>query len=138
MPQYTEDCVCDAYIEVTDNGMSVRKAAQKYGVPPSTLSGRMSGRFAKKDTLQPAKRLSEAEEHSVVQWILKQESLGYAPTISQVREVVISVLKSKGDTKPLGQNWIEGFRRRNPSVHTKIGRRQEASRFDKFTPKAVN
>jgi hypothetical protein len=39
---------------------------------------------------------------------------------------------------PLGKNWIQRFIRRNPTIKTKVGQRQEATRFNSFTPKAVN
>ena len=71
-------------------------------------------------------------------WILRQEALGYAPSYSQVRTVVETLLKSISNNKPLGQKWLNGFKSRNPSIKTKIGRRIEVSRFDAFTPKAVN
>ena len=64
--------------------------------------------------------------------------MGYAPGHGVVRSIVEAILKQKGDTKPLGKNWIKGFRTRNTDIRTKMGRRMEASRFDAFTPKAVN
>lgn len=71
-------------------------------------------------------------------WILYQEALGYAPLYSQVCSVIVGLLKSIGDNKPLGKNWIDGFKRRNPSIKAKIGCRIEAFRFNSFTPRAIN
>jgi hypothetical protein len=138
MPSYTEEEVADAIFDVIDNGLSIRQSADKNGVPLSTLHSRMNGTTSKSESIQPASRLSAAEEDRVVDWVLKQESLGYAPTAQVVRSVVQAILKKKGDMKPLGKNWMDGFKKRHDRIHTKIGRAQEAVRFDGFTPKAVN
>ncbi len=138
MPSYTEDSMADAYLNVADNGMSVRKAAEKHGIPHTSLSARLRGRTAKAEAIQPAQLLSVAQEQRLVTWMLRQESLGLAPSISNVKEAVNALLDKAGDARLVGRNWIDGFKRRNPAIHTKIGRRQEASRFNGFTPKAVN
>lgn len=138
MPSYTEEEMADAIFDVIDNGLSRRQSATKNGIPLMTLSDRMKGIVSKSEAIHPSQRLSDAEENRVVDWILKQESLGYAPTALVVRKVVESILKKKGDLKPLGKNWLEGFKTRHDRVHTKIGRAQEAARFDGFTPKAVD
>jgi hypothetical protein len=38
----------------------------------------------------------------------------------------------------VGHNWVPKFIRRHPELRTKVGRRQEANRFNSFTPKAVH
>jgi len=135
---YSEDAVVSAYLEVHDDGISTKKAAQRYGIPRTTLRDRLHGVSSKADMPQPQQRLSPVQETRLATWILRQESLGYAPSHSQVRSVVEALLKSMDDHKPLGKNWIDGFKRRNPTIKTKIGRRMEASRFNGFTPKAIN
>lgn len=98
----------------------------------------MKGVVSKSETIQPVSRLSAAKENRVVDWIVKQESLGYALTAQVVHKVVEAILKKRGNSKPLGKHWIESFKKRNDRIHTKIGRAQEAVRFDGFTPRAVN
>ena len=46
---YTEDSVAKAILKVTENGMSVRKAGEKWGVPRLTISDRYSGQTAAAD-----------------------------------------------------------------------------------------
>jgi hypothetical protein len=67
-----------------------------------------------------------------------QESLGYALTHSQLRSCVEALLRQQGDNKPLGKHWTTRFLKRHSKLSTKLGKRQEAARFDGFTPKAVN
>ena len=138
MPSYTEEDVMNAIHDVTENGVSLSKAAAQHAVPKITLSHRMNGIAAKSETIQPAQRLSPAEENRVVQWIKRQESLGYAPSAAVVRQVVEAIMKKRGDMSPLGKHWIEAFKARHEDIQTKISRPQEAARFDGFTPKAVH
>ncbi|KAK7570890.1 hypothetical protein V3481_018983 [Fusarium oxysporum f. sp. vasinfectum] len=57
---------------------------------------------------------------------------------SQLRACVEAILKQQGDNKPLGKHWTTRFVKRHLQLSTKLGKRQEAARFDGFTPKAVN
>jgi hypothetical protein len=43
-----------------------------------------------------------------------------------------------GRERPIGVHWLARFMKRHPPIKTKIGKRQEASRFNPFTPTAVN
>ena len=52
--------------------------------------------------------------------------------------MVSTLYTQGGDDRPLGQNWIEGFIKRNPSIQTKVGKRIEASRFNGATPEAID
>ena len=68
---YTEDAVAEAILDVTDNGLSVRQAAQKWGVPKSTLSDRLKGQTAITDQMQPNQHLSKNQEAKLSSWILR-------------------------------------------------------------------
>jgi hypothetical protein len=57
---------------------------------------------------------------------------------SQLRACVEAILKQQGDNKPLGKPWTTRFVKRHLQLSTKLGKLQEATRFDGFTPKAVN
>ena len=65
----------------------------------------MNGRISKSKVEIPHQRLSKAQEDDIVKFILRQESLGYPPTHSQVRHIASTLLaQNGGDTTPLGQN----------------------------------
>ncbi|RKK81113.1 hypothetical protein BFJ71_g15730 [Fusarium oxysporum] len=140
MPQtpYTEDDVIEAMLDVTDNGLSQHEAAQKHGMPQTTLSDRLRGIPPKPEVIHPAQLLSKSQETRLVTWILRQEALRYAPPHSQVRATVAALLRQQGRERPIGAHWLARFMKRYPSIKTKIGKRQEASRFNCFTPTAVN
>jgi hypothetical protein len=64
--------------------------------------------------------------------------LGYAPSHSQVRATVTALLRQQGRERHIGVHWLARFMKRHPPIKKKIGKRQEASRFNSFTPTAVN
>lgn len=139
MAPYTEDDMVNALFDITDNKISLRKASQRWNIPIATLSSRLSGKHGSRTEGQKeSQRLPPSDERRIVEWILRQESLGYAPGHGVVRAIVRDLLRERGDTEPLGKNWMDGFKKRNPSIRTKVGRRTEAARYDGFTPKAVN
>ena len=40
---YIEDIVSEVILDIIENGLSVRKAADKWGIPRLTISNRLSG-----------------------------------------------------------------------------------------------
>ncbi|KAF4950245.1 hypothetical protein FSARC_13262 [Fusarium sarcochroum] len=136
--KYTEDDVAEAILDVTDNGFSPPQAAHRRGVPRRTLIDRLHGRGAVKEQIHPHRRLSKRQEDRLAFWILRQESLGYAPSHSQIRACVMGLLRQQGEHPKLGRNWMIKFINRRAHLKTKMGRRQEAKRIDSFTPKAVH
>ncbi|XP_044718790.1 helix-turn-helix, psq domain-containing protein [Hirsutella rhossiliensis] len=113
--------MANAIIDVTKNGLSQYRAAQKYDIPQQSISDRLKGQVALADQIQPRQLLSKSQEARLVSWILRQESLGYAPP-----------------TRTVGRNWVSKFINRHPDIKNKRGRRQEANRFNAFTPRAVH
>ncbi|KAF6524736.1 hypothetical protein HZS61_010531 [Fusarium oxysporum f. sp. conglutinans] len=140
MPQlpYTEDDVIEAILDVTDNGLSQHEAAQKHGMPQTALSDRLRGIPPKSEVTHPSRLLSKSQEARLITWIPRQEALGYAPSHSQVRATVAALLRQQGRERPIGVHWLTRFVKRHPSIKNKIGKCQEASRFNCFTPTAVN
>ena len=136
---YTPEALADA-INLVRAGHSQYEASQKYGIPRTTLSYHIRNPTGGLDPEEPrpGSNLTPRQEQQVCQWILKQESLGYAPSYRQIRAAVMDLLKAEGRDIVLGQCWARRFVQRHENIRTKIGHRQEAIRFNGFTPKAVN
>ncbi|KAM5527204.1 transposase [Fusarium oxysporum f. sp. phaseoli] len=126
MPQlsYTEEDVIQAMLDVTDNGLSQNQAAQKNGVPQTTLSDRLRGLPSRSEVTQPAQLLSKSQESRLVTWILRQEALGYAPSHSQVRATVAALLRQQGRQRHIGVHWLARFIKHHPDIETKFGIRE--------------
>jgi hypothetical protein len=107
-------------------------------MPQTTLSDRLRGLPSKSEVIQPAQLLYKSQEAILITWILRQEALGYTPSHSQVRATVAALLRQQGRERPIGIHWLARFIKRHPEIDTKVVKRQEAARFNSFTPMAVN
>ncbi|CCF44234.1 transposase, partial [Colletotrichum higginsianum] len=118
MSQYTENEVNQA-LEAISNGQSVRKAAQQYGVPRSTLQHRLQGTQARAAAFSDLQRFTVSQEAKLAEWVRIQHALGLPPTHQQVKHFAERILHAIGDTQPIGRGWVQAFIRRNPSVKVK-------------------
>ncbi|KAM4067892.1 helix-turn-helix, psq domain-containing protein [Hirsutella rhossiliensis] len=94
--------MANAIIDVTKNGLSQYRAAQKYDIPQQSISDRLKGQVALADQIQPRQLLSKSQEARLVSWILRQESLGYAPSHSQIRACVEALMKQLNNDRTVG------------------------------------
>ena len=92
---WTEAKLFEAY-KAYLSGMSVRKAAEIYGVPKSTLSDRVSGRVAFGARSGPSTYLSDDEEFELVQFLTHCATVGYAKSKHDILAIVRNVVLSKG------------------------------------------
>jgi hypothetical protein len=120
--QYNEDDIADTILVITDNGISQYQAAQRYGIPKSTLQNRMRGQKAQKDQIQPNQRITKNDEIKIRDWVLQQEFLGYGLSHGQIRAGVKTLLEQRGDNTPLGVNWVFRFINKHPELKTKNDR----------------
>ena len=96
--------------------MSIRRAAQEYGVPKSSLGDRLSGRVLPDAQCGPATYLSPREEEELVMFLTRCASIGYAKSRKEVLALVQAVLESRGHQKMVTNGWWESFRRRHPNL----------------------
>ncbi|KAM4058625.1 DDE superfamily endonuclease [Hirsutella rhossiliensis] len=104
--------MANAIIDVTKNGLSQYRAAQKYDIPQQSISDRLKGQVALADQIQPRQLLNP-----------RMCGGSYKAT------------EQRADS---GRNWVSKFINRHPDIKNKRGRRQEANRFNAFTPRAVH
>ena len=107
---------------------SLRKAAEAYEVPRSTLQDRMNGRQPNAIAHSNQQRLTPEQEGFLVDWILEEDSRAQPPSHPRVREMATRILHMNGDHKPLGQRWVAHFIARNPRVASVVGRMIESAR----------
>ena len=73
-------------------GVTVRRAAEMYGIPTSTLHGHANGKVLLGASAGFPKYLSDAEEQDVVRWLEGCAKVGCAKTVHEVRAVVGSIV----------------------------------------------
>ena len=81
--------------------LSERHAAKLYDVSRRTLRRRRVGTTSRRDTQPNSSRLTKAEEEAIIQYIKKQDTRGFAPTLSYVADMANQLLAARGE-KPVG------------------------------------
>ena len=101
---------------VTEDGCSVRRVAEEYHVPRSTLHDRVSGRIQHGATSGPPRYLNAEEEQELADFLSNCAKVGYARTRLQVLALVQNTVEKKGlDVRVTSGRW-ESFKRRNPDL----------------------
>lgn len=109
MSTYTEEDI-DGAIQLHRIGVSVRRYAEAYGVPPSILQDRpRSLEIAQKQKLE---RLHDAFRN----WILILAVLGCPPKYHEATEQATLLAAEIGYDEPIKRKWVEVFLRNSPDV----------------------
>ena len=69
MPQYTEDDTAYAIIDVT-NSKSIKLAAKEWGIPKSSLQGRIQGSEKHSIAAENQQRLSRVQEYKRITYLI--------------------------------------------------------------------
>jgi hypothetical protein len=101
--------------------LSVRRAAEIYNVPKSTIAARMKGRVAKPDSYHGRSNLTKIEEEVIVQYILERDSRGFSPRTVDVGDMANLLLQKRG-ARRVGKNWPDRFVARRPEIKTRFNR----------------
>ncbi len=135
--RYSEADIAAAISDV-ENGVSLSYAAATYAIPRTTLRNRTTSSQSRGMAHKNQQRLSGAQEEGLVEWILRQEALGYAPTHAQLRGIATKMLQKQGESSPLGKRWPGNFLKRQPRIKTKLGRRTDWQRISCTNPDNIN
>ncbi|GFN86680.1 tigger transposable element-derived protein 6-like protein [Plakobranchus ocellatus] len=99
--------------------MSIKKAAQHFGVPRTTLSDKVNEKYPVHPTTKTV--LTPQEEQKIVDWLIISARRGCGFTKDLLCLVIQKVLNAEGrktvftDNKP-GRTWLDGFLKRHPEV----------------------
>ena len=96
--------------------ISINKAAQLHGVPPSTLKDRLSGRVAHGTKPGPVRYLNDAEERALSEHLIEAAQAGYGKTRKQVKGIVENVAQEKNilRSEHVSDGWWRRFMERQP------------------------
>lgn len=101
---WTDEKLYEAIFDVIDEGFTIYQAAERHGIPRRTLQNHLDGtsNSTSSTQAQPAQRLTPSQESKIVEWIKRQENLGYAPTARVVRALATSFCRKGGDKRLSG------------------------------------
>ncbi|RPB04295.1 hypothetical protein L873DRAFT_1667129 [Choiromyces venosus 120613-1] len=90
---------------------SLTVAAGMVGAAPTTVMHRWQGRKNREEEGQRRQKLTPEEERTVVEHCYFRCHLGFPPTIWQLREITISILRKRMPEEILGKRWEEAFKK---------------------------
>ena len=114
---WDEDKMNRAYKAVNE-GMSIRRAADEYGIPRSTLHDRVIGKVMLGSKSGPCKYLDSDEEEELATFLSGCSAIGYSRTKKhvQVIEIVQSVVDKKGINATVSVSWWKSFHSRHKDL----------------------
>ncbi|EDN97116.1 hypothetical protein SS1G_02044 [Sclerotinia sclerotiorum 1980 UF-70] len=127
---------------------SIRKVAEHFEVPKSTLADRLAGKKTRSQTYEMAQILSNAEENTLVQWIPQLTITGFPATPILMKEIAdeirlrcIQIASSRIPTSieipSINHKWIYRFQKQYPELKICYLYQLESNRAKKVTLKNI-
>ena len=113
---WTQESMTLAIKAIIEDGMSIRGAAEHYGVPKSTLGDRISGRVLPGAKSGPNTYLTSEEEEELANFLCRTALVGHARTRKEVLAIVNRILSSRGNNKEVSPGWWAAFLARHPKL----------------------
>ena len=114
--EYSTTSVERAYKAVTMGEMSLRKAAEEYGVPRSTLHDKVKGKSAINVKSGTKKYLSDGEEAKLVEFLAGCATVGYAKSRKEVQAIVQQIVSLRDPHIEITKGWWDSFKHRHPEI----------------------
>ena len=105
-----------AYLAVVEERQTVRRAAEAFNVPKSTLQDRISGRVVFGSRSGPQSYLTDEEEKELVAFIKGCSTIGFSRSKQQIIELMQQVMYKKGRDVNVSLGWWNSFRRRHSQL----------------------
>ena len=99
-----------------EKGVSLRRAAEMYRVPKSTLYDHVTGKVAFGARSGPNPYLTTEEEEELCSFLVQVAKIGYPHTKKQVLALVQQILSAKGITSSISNGLWERYCQRNPGI----------------------
>ena len=114
--RYWQDVSMQKAARAVEEGLSLRKAAELYEVPKSTLYDRVTGRTKFGAKSGPEGYLTAVEEAELLNFLLRCSDIGYAHSRKQILSIVQRIVDGKGIDTIVTNGWWERFCQRHPEV----------------------
>jgi hypothetical protein len=135
-----EDSEMRAAIAAVDNGMNIRKAGAKYGIPRSSLENWLYGRSR---SCRRGKQgtLTAEEETLIVNWICKRQDMGWPLTNLDLRLKICEITQTR--STPFkngipGVGWLRWWKRRHPELTLRVPQGLDTTRARALTKENVD
>ena len=102
--------------KAVNDGMTIRRAAEKFDVPHSTLHDHITGKVLAGTKSGPRAYLTNDEEEELVSFLTGSSTLGYSRTVKQVIDIVQGIMDKKGIDVTVSASWWKSFKMRHRDV----------------------
>jgi len=119
-----------------DEKLSVRAAAEIYGVARKTLGRRRTSKPARRDIPANSRNLTDLEEQTIVQYIVELYTRAFPPRLGGVEDMANQLLRVR-DAPPIGKRWAHNFVKRQPELRTRYTHRYDYQRAKYKDPKVI-
>ncbi|KAH9291752.1 hypothetical protein KI387_043059, partial [Taxus chinensis] len=140
LSSWSKEDMLKAIDDIEFNNYSIRAAALKYNLPPTSVHYWLNGLTHTKRK-GPAPVLSEGEEKEIVEWCKQMADLGHGVGFMQLRACVAQICETREtpfrEGLP-GKSWCEGFRKRHPDIVLRTAEGLERDRAIGLRPEVVS
>ena len=112
---YTEEDLKDCLNAITKHNMKVKKAAQQYGIPSSTVFDRLHGKTKADSKRGPKRVLTEEEETSLYHFCVHMSEIGCGITVAMLCCFALAIIQEREPSRklPPKKDWARKFRNRH-------------------------
>lgn len=130
--KYSQEDVYNA-LEAIQKGVTIRKAAEQFKVPKTTLWAKLDEIIPVEGVRGPNTILTYNEEKHIVKWIFHCSERGFPISKSQlfqtIQKLVIELKRPNPFTNNMpGRHWWESFCRRHPEISPRLAQNLSISR----------
>ncbi|KAJ7580694.1 hypothetical protein C8J56DRAFT_1057640 [Mycena floridula] len=90
-------------------GESYRDAEQHFGIPRSTLEGRMKGVVSRRKSHGSQQALYPAEEAALLELLREMAQWGLHLRVTHIKTRALCILRERQSSPSLGKKWINKF-----------------------------
>ena len=128
----------EALDAISQQRMSVSKAAEMYGIPRTTLNDHKLGKVLAGSKPGPPALLTTSEEEDLVKFLIHSAEIGFGRTRKEVLDIVSRMLSRKGTDKVVTNGWWNKFICRNPILTTRVPATLSISRAKASTRECID
>ena len=140
--KYTSEALQDAKNAIQEKKMSIRKAAEVFGVPKSTLSDASKSKY-KSNKMGRNTTLDTDIENLLVTSMISLASWGFGLELLDLQIIIRDYLIQSGiktifkNSMP-GRMWFSLFRKRHPEITVRVAQNFPLNRAEAMSPKVIN
>lgn len=99
--KYSETSLAEALKSIRNGRMGIRQASKVYGVPPTTLHGKVHGKVPDGPRrMGPNTVISANEEKKIVEWLLNIAKCGFPQKPDELLDVVQKIIRDEKRKTP--------------------------------------